>query len=53
MELAGAACSIDMGWCSVQSMNGISLQRKHVIICGNLCVELVRVLLLCDLPKGL
>lgn len=27
--------------------------KKHVIICDNLYVELVKVLLLCDLPRGL
>lgn len=53
VELSGTACSINMVWCSVQSMNGISLSPKNVIICDNLYVELVRVLLLCDLPRGL
>ena len=28
-------------------------KKKNVVICDNLCVELVRFLLLCDLPRGL
>lgn len=30
VELAGAACSVDMVWCSVQSMNGISLPKESM-----------------------
>lgn len=30
VELSGTACSINMVWCSVQSMNGISLPPKNM-----------------------
>lgn len=55
-ELREAAYTVHVVWCSIQVHEWsypFREKKKKVVDCADLCVELVRFLFLCDLPKGL